>query len=116
MEKVGKSTNIITIHMDKSSVEWLESEFIKLESTIGVHGIMYELIEKAKKMEKEKTITFAQDYLIDFNGSLLKSLHQDLLGFKKMEFLTPDAKIGLGIAIEQVERYMRGELEVILNQ
>jgi hypothetical protein len=28
-----------------------------------------------------------------------------------MAFLTPDAKMGLGIAIEQVERYMRGELE-----
>jgi hypothetical protein len=32
----------------------LEQEFIKLESTIGVYGIMYELIEKAKEMEKEQ--------------------------------------------------------------
>jgi hypothetical protein len=44
-------------------------------------------------------------------GSLLQSLHQDLKGFQDMGFLTPDAKIGLGIAIEQVERYMRGELD-----
>ncbi len=45
------------------------------------------------------------------SGSLLQSLHEDLKGFQDMGFLTPDAKIGLGIAIEQVERYMRGELE-----
>ena len=45
------------------------------------------------------------------SSSLLKSLHQDLKGFQEMGFLTPDAKSGLGIAIEQVERYMRGDLE-----
>lgn len=43
-------------------------------------------------------------------GALLKSLHEDLKGFHNMGFLTPDAKSGLGIAIEQVERYMRGDL------
>ena len=42
---------------------------------------------------------------------LLQSLHKDLKGFQEMRFLTPDSKIGLGIAIEQVERYMRGDLE-----
>jgi hypothetical protein len=47
----------------------------------------------------------------DVDGSLLQSLHQDLKGFQDMGFLTPDAKMGLGIAIEQVERYMSGELE-----
>jgi hypothetical protein len=47
----------------------------------------------------------------DVRGSLLKSLHQDLVGFQQMGFLTPDVKSGLGIAIEQVERYMRGELD-----
>ena len=41
----------------------------------------------------------------------LQSLHQDLKEFHEMEFLTRDAKIGLEIAIEQVEKYMRGELE-----
>jgi hypothetical protein len=49
--------------------------------------------------------------LFGVSGSLLKSLHQDLKGFQEMGFLTPDAKSGLGIAIEQVERYMRGDLE-----
>jgi len=37
----------------QTAVEWLEQEFIKLESTVGVFGVMYELIEKAKQMEKE---------------------------------------------------------------
>jgi hypothetical protein len=37
-----------------TAVEWLESEFIKLESTVGVYGIMYELLDQAKAMEKEQ--------------------------------------------------------------
>lgn len=45
------------------------------------------------------------------SGSLLKSLRQDLIGFQEMPFLTPDVKTGLGIAIEQVERYIRNDLE-----
>lgn len=39
----------------QTAVEWLEKEFVKLESTIGVHGVMYELIEQAKEMEKQIT-------------------------------------------------------------
>lgn len=35
-----------------TAVEWLEKEFLKLEATIGVHGIMYELIEQAKEIEE----------------------------------------------------------------
>ena len=38
----------------QTAVEWLEQEFIKLESTIGVYGIMYKLIDQAKAMEKEQ--------------------------------------------------------------
>ena len=37
-----------------TTVEWLEQEFIKLESTIGIHGKMYELLEQAKEMEKKQ--------------------------------------------------------------
>lgn len=44
-------------------------------------------------------------------SGLLQSLHEDLKGFQDMQFLPPDTKTGLGIAIEQVERYMRGDLE-----
>lgn len=50
-------------------------------------------------------------HIAPVGDSLLQSLHQDLKGFQDMGFLTPDANMGLGIAIEQVERYMRGELE-----
>lgn len=38
--------------VQQTAVEWLEQEFIKLESTTGVFGIMYELIDKAKEIEK----------------------------------------------------------------
>jgi hypothetical protein len=38
----------------QTAVQWLEKQFVKLETTIGVHGIMYELIEQAKAMEKEQ--------------------------------------------------------------
>ena len=40
--------------MKQTAVEWLEKQFVKLESTIGVHGVMYEFIEQAKAMEKEQ--------------------------------------------------------------
>lgn len=40
----------------QTALEWLEWEFVKLESTIGVHGVMYEIIEKAKGMEKEQIV------------------------------------------------------------
>ena len=39
----------------QTAVKWLEKEFVKLESTIGVHGVMYELIEQAKEMEEQIT-------------------------------------------------------------
>jgi len=38
----------------QTAVKWLEKEFVKLESTIGIHGVMYELIEQAKAMEREQ--------------------------------------------------------------
>ncbi len=38
----------------RTALEWLEYEFVKLESTVGVHSSMYHLIEKAKEMEKEQ--------------------------------------------------------------
>ena len=40
--------------MKQTAVDWLEKQFVKLESTIGVHGVMYEIIEQAKAMEKEQ--------------------------------------------------------------
>jgi hypothetical protein len=50
--------------MKQTAVEWLEKEFVKLESTIGVHGVMYELIEQAKEMEKQQIIdAYAQGFI-----------------------------------------------------
>ena len=39
----------------QSSIDWLEQEFVKLEATVGVHSVMYELIEQAKEMHKKET-------------------------------------------------------------
>ena len=36
----------------RTALEWLEYEFVKLESTVGVHSSMYHLIEKAIEMER----------------------------------------------------------------
>jgi tRNA G10 N-methylase Trm11 len=38
----------------QTAVKWLEEEFIKLEQTTGVYGVMYELIEKAKEIENNQ--------------------------------------------------------------
>jgi hypothetical protein len=40
----------------QTATNWLEKEFIKIESTIGVHSKMYELLEQAKEMEKQQLI------------------------------------------------------------
>jgi hypothetical protein len=45
----------------QTAVNWLESKFIELESTIGVHGKIYELIEKAKEMEMEQIVNAFED-------------------------------------------------------
>jgi hypothetical protein len=58
----------------RTALEWLEYEFVKLESTVGVHSIMYHLIEKAMVIEKEEMCDFA-DYVInrakDFEDGLI---------------------------------------------
>jgi hypothetical protein len=38
----------------QTAIEWLEKEFNKLEATVGVYGIMYSLIDQAKKMQQEE--------------------------------------------------------------
>ena len=50
-------------------VDWLEQEFLKLESTVGVQGVFYELLEQAKAMHKKEMINFTTDWY--HNGSLL---------------------------------------------
>ena len=55
----------------QTAVEWLEVEFIKLESTKGVYGIMYELLDQAKAMEKEQIIQANEDFSTNSLGELL---------------------------------------------
>ena len=38
----------------QSCIDWLEKEFVQLEYTIGVHSVMYELLDKARAMHKEE--------------------------------------------------------------
>jgi hypothetical protein len=52
----------------KTAVEWLEKEFVKLEVTIGVHGVMYEIIEQAKEMEKQQIMDAANKLLYHSTG------------------------------------------------
>jgi len=48
--------------------------------------------------------------------SSLQSLLEDLKGFESMRFLNADVKSGLGMAIEQVERYIRRDLKAQKQQ
>ena len=47
--------------MKQTAVEWLEMEFVKLESKYGILGEIYQLCEKAKEMEKQQIVE-AVDY------------------------------------------------------
>lgn len=38
----------------QTATQFLEDEFLKLEQIIGVHYVVYELLEKAKEMEKQQ--------------------------------------------------------------
>ena len=49
----------------QTAVEWIEKEFLKLESTIGVHHSMYVIIEKAKQMEQEQIKKASGDFWLD---------------------------------------------------
>jgi len=62
----------------QTAVQWLEKQFVKLETTIGVHGIMYELIEQAKAMEKEHKKDMLMD--IDTDLSLIEDFAKGELG------------------------------------
>ena len=62
----------------QSSVDWLEEEFVKLESTIGVQGVFYELLEQAKAMHKEETLKLYyqyEDYVLREEG-IIKTFGQ----------------------------------------
>ena len=48
-----------------TAVEWLEMEFVKLETKYGILGEIYQLCEQAKEMEKQQ-ITEAFDSNYDY--------------------------------------------------
>ena len=64
----------------QTAVEWLEKQFVKLESTIGVHGVMYELMEQSKEMEKEQMSRIYEGLLQNVGTSIKQS---DLPTFEK---------------------------------
>ena len=53
MEK-DKQDHFVDVNEMIGVVHWLEQEFLKLESTVGVQGVFYELLEQAKVMEKKQ--------------------------------------------------------------
>ena len=53
MEK-DKQDHFVDVNEMIGVVHWLEQEFVKLESTVGVQGVFYELLEKAKVMERKQ--------------------------------------------------------------
>ena len=75
----------------QTAVQWLEKQFVKLETTIGVHGIMYELIEQAKAMEKEHKKDMLMD--IDTDLSLIEDFAKGELGNNITELRIKIAKL-----------------------
>ncbi len=59
----------------RTALEWLEYEFVKLESTIGVHSSMYHLIDKAKEMEKWQIMNAYDTGWLDCKNSGGKDLN-----------------------------------------
>jgi hypothetical protein len=60
---------------NRTALEWLEYEFVKLESTIGVHSSMYHLIEKAMVMEKWQIMNAYDTGWLDCKNSGGKDLN-----------------------------------------
>ena len=65
----NKQDHIGDVNKMLGVVDWLEQEFLKLESTVGVQGVFYELLEQAKEKHKKEMINFTTDWY--HNGSLL---------------------------------------------
>jgi hypothetical protein len=59
----------------RTALEWLEYEFVKLESTVGVHSSMYHLIDKAKEMEKWQIMNAYDTGWLDCKNSGGKDLN-----------------------------------------
>lgn len=67
-QKKGETINPA---LGQNSIERLESEFVKLESTVGVHGVMYELIEQTKVIyQKEIGLVYRDGYSEGYNRAV----------------------------------------------
>lgn len=58
-DHIGDTNNMV------GGVDWLEQQFLKLESTVGVQGVFYELLEQAKAIERQCIETAYDDAVQD---------------------------------------------------
>ena len=89
----------------KTAVEWLVEEFIKLEATIGVYGIMYELMEQSKAMEKEQIInTFkeAQVLMVMDSTKRAEQFYYETYESKESDDHLPDVRKMVEISDEEI--------------
>ena len=70
----------------QTAVEWLEQEFIKLESTIGVHSKMYELLEQVKEIEKQRAQEYAEFAIMCDRKKMFILNFEDWIRFYNVEF------------------------------
>jgi hypothetical protein len=101
-----RMTNIKQHHVGKSNkmigvVDWLEQEFLKLESTVGVQGVFYELLERAKPIERQRIENAYDDAVQDMR-------QDEERPFKGSEyydnnFLTPKQAIGRNFDVDAQE-------------
>jgi hypothetical protein len=79
----------------KTAVEWLESEFVKLEQKIGVHHKMYKLIEQAKEMEKQQV------------NDKINTIHEQIKELYDNENITGFSKRAYAQCLDIVEQFKK---------
>lgn len=72
----------------RTALEWLEYEFVKLESTVGVHSSMYHLIEEAMKIERMQIqdayhAGFLDGSMDDVDNRLYKNYYNETFNTKE---------------------------------
>jgi hypothetical protein len=51
-----------------TAVQWLRSEFIKLEDSVYVYGVIYDLLDRAEEIEKD---TIKEAHVSGFTDNLI---------------------------------------------
>ena len=90
----------------QTAVEWLEQEFIKLESTIGVYGVMYELLEQAKQMERKQIEEAADEYFKLSHSRLINSQQKE---YERELFIA-------GVKWQQEDMIEKLEMHILINE